>query len=183
MEGLVSPSNPFPKHEYLTHVFNFLSLDPTVSGTESKVRLIPKSRDLMLTWSCVGFLTHMAMTGYSVVALQSQNKDKAEALIHYAKVLYDNQPQFLKDSFPLKKGYRLEDFPRDRLDFANGSTMVGIPEGADQIRSSHPTALLMDEAGFQPEGRGAYDTAYHACGYMILLSTAWPSFFSELCVN
>ena len=137
----------------------------------------------MMTWGCVGFLTHLGMTEFAKVALQSQNKDKSEELVHYAKVLYDNQEDWIKRQFPLRNGYKIDDFPRDRLEFANGSVIFGIPEGADQVRSFHPTALLMDEAAFQPEGKDAYDTAWHACEYIILLSTAYPSWFANHILN
>lgn len=182
--GLSGPFNPFPNYPYFEDVFRFLSQNPTISQTTSKVRIIAKSRDLMLTWACVGKLTHMAMTKPSkIIAFQSQNKDKAEALVHYAKVLWENQEPYLKYEFPLKSGMRMDDFPMDKFEFANGSKIFGIPEGGDQIRSFHPTVLLMDEAAFQPEGQGAYDTAYHACEYEILLSTVWPGWFQEICTN
>ncbi len=183
MVGANGPYQPFPRHPYFDHVFDFLSMNPLVAQTTSKVRNIPKSRDLMLTWSCLGFLTHLAMTGFSKVAFQSQNKDKAIELIRSSKVLYDQQPQFLKDEFPLKAGYRIEDFPMESYEYGNGSVIFGVPEGADAIRSFHPTALLMDECAFQPEGRDAYDTAYHACGYIILLSTAAPTWFAAQVLN
>lgn len=181
--GFDSPNNPFPSHHYFDEVFRFLDRDPRICGFHSKVRNIIKSRDLMITWACVGFLTQMAMTEFSKVALQSQNKDKSEELIHYAKVLYDNQEPWLKQRFPLKSGYTINDFPKDRLEFGSGSVLFGIPEGADQIRSFHPTALLMDESDIQPEGKDAYDTAWHACEYIVLLSTPKNGWYTHHILN
>ena len=61
-----------------------------------------------------------------------------------------------------------------KLEFANGSRIVGIPEGADQIRSFHPWGLLMDEAAFQPEAGEAYDAAVPVCQKIIVVSSAGP---------
>src|ERR1700737_2599195 len=60
-----------------------------------------------------------------------------------------------------------------KLEFANGSRIIGIPEGADQIRSYHPRRLLMDEAAFQPEAGEAYDAAVPVC-QKIVVSSAGP---------
>src|SRR5262249_48128751 len=40
------------------------------------------------------------------------------------------------------RGWRLKEQAALKLEFANGSRIVGIPEGADQIRSFHPWGLL-----------------------------------------
>src|SRR5215813_11131860 len=83
---------------------------------------------------------------------------------------------------------RLSDFPLAKplreqaalkLEFANGSRIVGIPEGADQIRSFHPWGLLMDEAAFQPEAGEAYDAAVPVCQKIIVVSSAGPGWFAD----
>jgi hypothetical protein len=58
-----------------------------------------------------------------------------------------------------------------KLEFANGTRIIGIPEGADQIRSYHPWGLLMDEAAFQPEAGEAYDAAVPVCQKIIVVSS------------
>jgi hypothetical protein len=65
----------------------------------------------------------------------------------YEKTLYDEQEEPLKRRFPLAKPLKQQAVLR--LEFANGSRIIGIPEGADQIRSYHPWGLLMDEAAFR----------------------------------
>jgi hypothetical protein len=65
------------------------------------------------------------------------------------------------------------------LEWANGSRIVGIPEGADQIRSYHPWGLLMDEAAFQPQAGEAYDAAVPVCERIVVLSSAGPGWFAE----
>src|SRR5215469_17303223 len=52
--------------------------------------IIEKSRDLMISWLCVGFFTHAAMTNdQREVLFQSQREDKAAELVDYAKTLYE----------------------------------------------------------------------------------------------
>ncbi len=181
--GAKTPNSPFPTHPYFDEVFRFLSRDPKICGFESKVRNIIKARDLMITWACVGFLTHLAMTEFAKISFQSQNENKSRDLIKYAKVLYDNQEPWLKLRYPLKEGYSINDFPMDQLEFQSGSLIQGIPQGGDQVRASHPTGLLMDEADIQPEGKDAYDTAWHACEYIILLSTPKQGWYTNHILN
>jgi len=57
--------------------------------------------------------------------------------------------------------------------------IVGIPEGADQIRSFHPWGLLMDEAAFQPAAGEAYDAAVPVCQKIIVVSSAGPGWFAD----
>jgi len=95
--------------------------------------IIEKSRDLMISWLCVGFFTHAAMTNdQPEVLFQSLKEDKAAELVDYAKTLYEEQDQQFKRRFPLAKPLREQ--AALRLEFGNGSRITGILEGADQIR-------------------------------------------------
>ena len=59
---------------------------------------------MMLSWLCVGFFTHSAMTNdQREVLFQSQKEDKAAELVDYAKTLYEQQDEALKRQFPLAK--------------------------------------------------------------------------------
>jgi formate hydrogenlyase transcriptional activator len=63
----------------------------------SPVSFIEKSRDMMMSWFCVGYFTHAAMTNdQREVLFQSQKEDKAAELVDYAKTLYDQQDERLK---------------------------------------------------------------------------------------
>jgi hypothetical protein len=142
------------------------------------VLFIEKSRDLMISWLCVGFFTHAAMTNPErEVLFQSQKEDKAAELIDYARTLYEQQDEALKRQFPLAKP--LKEQSALKLEFANGSRIIGIPEGADQIRSFHPWGLLMDEAAFQPEAGEAYDAAVPVCEKILVVSSAGPGWFAD----
>lgn len=169
--GANSPYRPFPDKPYFRPIVNVFQQDA--------VTFIAKSRDMMLSWLCVGYLTHACMTTEGIEALvQSQTEDKAAELVGYAKCLYEQQPEELKAAYPLETSSLQSSL---ELNFANHSRIIGIPHGADKIRSYHPWALLIDEAAFMPEAGEAYDEAVSACQKIIVLSSAGPGWFEEVC--
>ena len=143
-ECRTSPYEPFPRYDYLAILFEILDA--------GRIVWIEKSRDMMVSWACVAYLTLKAMTTPECgVLFQTQKENKAIQLVKYAKCLYDQQPDFLREAFPLTKPTR--DQPALSLEFKHGGYISGIPGGADQIRSYHPYGYLNDESSFQPEGR------------------------------
>lgn len=167
----LSPYERFPHKEYFAYIFAMLE--------QERIVWIEKSRDLMISWTCVAFLTLKAMTMPECqVLMQTQTKEKAIQLVDYAKCLYSQQEPFLRDAFPLTKP--IERMRQDELTFASGSEMVGIPGGASQIRSYHPWGSLLDEASFVPEAGECYNEALAAAnGSIILNSSAGPGWYAD----
>jgi transposase-like protein len=142
------------------------------------ILLIEKSRDMMISWLCVGLFTHAAMTTAGIeILFQSQKEEKAHELVGYARTLYHRQSETIRNKYPLKRGRQ----PAGVLEFANGSRIIGIPGGGDQIRSYHPWGLFQDEAAFMPEAGEAYDHAVPVCQKIVVVSSAGPGWFSEQC--
>jgi len=164
--GRPSPYEPFPKYDYFAYVFALIDLE--------RVTWFEKSRNMMLSWACVAYLTLRAMkTPECGILFQTQKEDKVIQLIDYAKCLYRNQEPWLQEAFPLKKS--IEKQPELKLEFANGSYIAGIPGGADQIRSYHPLGYLNDESSFQPEAGECYNEALAVVkGKIIFNSSAGP---------
>jgi len=172
--GFPTPYRPFPQKPYFQPVLEEMDRE--------SVLFIEKSRDLMISWSCVGFFTHKAQTTpQREVLFQSQKEEKAWELIEYAKVLYARQHPKLRERFPLSKPLNRQ--PVSSLEFANGSILRGIPEGADQVRSYHPWGLLMDEAAFQPKAGESYDHSVSVCQKIIVLSSVGPGWFSDFATD
>ena len=74
----------------------------------------------MVSWACVAYLTLKAMTIPECgVLFQTQKENKAIQLVDYAKCLYDRQPGFPRDAFPLTK--RTKDQSALSLHFGEGS--------------------------------------------------------------
>ncbi len=170
-EGRERPDEHFPPHSYLGHLFAFLDLRDVV--------WIEKSRDLMISWACVAYLTLKAMkTPHCGVLFQTQKDKKVIQLVDYAKTLWQNSDPRIKEAFPLTK--RLERQSAHELHFANGSYIIGIPGGADQVRSYHPWGYLNDESSFQPDAGECYNEAISAvAGKIIFNSSAAPGWYAD----
>ena len=69
------------------------------------------------------------------------------------------------------------------MNFREGNRIVGIPHGADKIRSYHPTALFIDEAAFIPDADASFNEAIAAVQKIVVLSSAGPGFFEDVCVS
>ncbi len=171
VEGRPTPYEPFPKYQYMEEVCVINDLE--------RIIWWEKSRDMMLTWACVAYLTLKAMTRPECgVLFQTQKEDKAIQLVEYAKCLYDRQPDFLREAFPLTKPTK--DQPALSLEFKHGGYISGIPGGADQIRSYHPWGYLNDESSFQPEAGECYNEALSAVkGKIIFNSSAGPGWYAD----
>jgi len=92
--GAARPYIGFPDKPYFRPLIRSFESEPVV--------FVKKSRDLMLSWLCVGFFTHSAMVNdQREVLFQSQKEDKAAELIDYAKTLYEQQDEPIRRHFPL----------------------------------------------------------------------------------
>jgi len=170
--GAIGAYRPFPNKPHFRPLLEIIKSESIV--------FIEKSRDMMLSWLCVGYFTHSCMTTESIeVLFQSQTEEKAAELVEYAKCLYERQHSHLKAAYPLAEGTSQQSSLE--LSFANGSRIIGIPHGADKVRSYHPWALLMDEAAFMPEAGEAYDEAVSACQKIVVVSSAGPGWFELMC--
>jgi hypothetical protein len=172
--GARSPYRSFPDKPYFRHILDVLQRE--------KVVFCVKSRDLMLSWLIVGFFVHDCMTHPGVeVLFQSQTEEKAAELVEYAGCLYERQDDDIKSRYPLAQP--LSKQSSLELNFRDGNRIVGIPHGADKIRSYHPTALFIDEAAFIPDADASFNEAIAAVQKIAVLSSAGPGFFEEVCVS
>jgi hypothetical protein len=166
-----SPYEPFPRAKYFEYLFDGLDLE--------RIVWIEKSRDLMISWACVAYLTRHAMVvPRRGVLFQTQKKEKVVQLVDYAKCLYEQQDDRLKQAFPLAKPLRAQS--AYSLVFAHGGYIQGIPGGADQIRSYHPWGYLNDESSFQPDAGECFNECLSAVrGKIIFNSSAGPGWFAD----
>ena len=88
------------------------------------------------------------------------------------------QDDRLKAAFPLAKPMRSQS--AKSLYFAHGGYILGLPGGADQIRSYHPWGYLNDESSFQADAGECYNEALAAVkGKIIFNSSAGPGWFAD----
>jgi len=170
-EGRPSPMEPFPQYEYFKHAFEIMDL--------GRITLWEKSRDMMLSWACVAYLERFAMTMPSCgILFQTQKEDKVVQLIKYAKTLWTNSDPRIRQEIRLAKPMGRQS--KYELLFDNGSYIVGIPGGADQIRSLHPFGYFNDESSFQADAGECYaESLAVVSGKIIFNSSAGPGWYSD----
>jgi hypothetical protein len=170
-EGRPGPYESFPDDEYFEDIFGMME--------HERISWFEKSRDMMVSWTCVAYFTLQAMrVPQRGVLFQTQKYDKVVQLIEYAKCLYRRQPDWLREAFPLAKP--IDRQPKNSLEFAHGGYVLGIPGGANQIRSYHPWGYLNDETAFQPEAGECYNEALSvAKGKIVLNSSAGPGWYAD----
>jgi hypothetical protein len=172
------PYARFPDWPYFPRLFELM---------RSERRLfLPKSREMGLSWAVIADSVHLCQWNPNThVIIQSEKETKSIDLVvgqgipGYGRVLWEQQDEYLKILHPLTK--RIEDMPGNLLTWANGSSIRGVPAGADQIRQYHPARFVMDEAAFLPEAAASYDTAEAVASQIIVVSSAGPSWFGMVC--
>jgi hypothetical protein len=172
------PYAKFPDKPYFPKLFWLL---------RNKKRLfIPKSRDMMVSWAVMGYLTWTAQWyGPQHIIVQTQREDKAKDLVSgidvpgYVRTLYEQQDDFLKVLHPT---------PRPPSEMAglvftwtNGSKIEGVPSGAEQIRQYHPAIVFFDEAAYLDDFLGSLGAAEPVATQIIAVSSAAPSDFGDIC--
>jgi hypothetical protein len=114
---------------------------------------------------------------------QSDDSTKTLDLVERAFFIWDNQPSFLKNIHPaaVSAGQTRSGILRVP---SLVSTILGFPQGADQIRQYHPSGVFVDEAAFQVEAEAAFAAvkpAIGAGGRYTAVSSANPGWFMQAC--
>lgn len=148
--------------------------------------LYRKAENMMISWAAVGYAVWKCQFfERQHVIVQAQKEGKVAELIKgtgnpgYAATLHQRQPEWLKKLHPLLKP--LAEMPATMISWSNGSTLRGIPQGADQIRMFHPTLYLVDEAAFIDDFEQSYGAALAVAAQIIAVSSAAPSYFGDVC--
>lgn len=171
---LRSPIKQFPKHEYLRYA--------TDLWMKEKLTAWPKSRRMIMSWMAVWWHLWLAMfhEGASVY-FQSETEKKSDELIERAEFIRSHihsSELILPKLKGGKKTYCAMVWP------GLYSQILGVAQGANQLRGPTATALLFDECAFWQEGRASIVAAkptVEGGGRVTLISSANPSFFKEIC--
>lgn len=170
-EGCASPYEPFPDKPYFEPMLDLIH--------DQEITFVEKSRDMMASWAIVGYFTWQAMLvpGRECI-FQTLVDAKAIELVDYAKCLYDNQPLWLREAFPLVKPSIKQ--ASNTLEFKNGGSIFSVPGGADKLRSYHPWGYMNDESAFQPDAGTCYSDALGmGAAKLVFNSSAGIGWFSD----
>lgn len=164
------PYKPFPDKIYLKTAVRTWENEPLL--------LVPKSRQIMMSWTMVALHLHLAITERAqLIFFQSKKEEDAAKLVDRAFGIFERLPDFVKEKYPVEKKYSYLAFPE------HDSRIEGIAQGSHQIRSNVASAILSDEMAFQPEAEDAFVAALPAIeggGRFVGISSAAPSFFQQL---
>lgn len=158
----------FPRKSYFDVLFRYLS--------ENERIFVPKTREMVTSWSVMAYATHRAQWFKAEVVVQTDSEDKAKQLVAYAECLYRNQNDFLKVLHPLAG-----EASQLSIEWKDGGRVFGIPKGEHKIRMFHPTIYIMDEAAFLPEAEQCYNAAHPVAKQIIAISSAGPGWFGDEC--
>jgi len=165
-----TPVKPFPKAHWLKEI--------THEWQEHRLLLVAKSRRMTVSWLMAYLHLWLAMFHPGVAAfLVSESERKSAELISRCEFMFDHIP----DSVMLKPQKRskhcLLEFP------GLNSYIMGIPEGADQLRGYTATALFFDEFAFwerPTESLGAARPCIDGGGRVSIISSPQEGPFYDL---
>lgn len=162
------PVAPFPKKDYFVDLLQIMM--------DSKRLFIPKSREMMTSWLTCGYIAWMCQWFEHIEwILQTEKEDKVVELVNYCRILYRRQEPWMRERVTLRVDNATE------LVLSNGSHIVGVPKGANQIRLFHPYGVMFDEAAFLPEFSDCYNTVHPVAKKIIAVSSAAPGPFAVEC--
>lgn len=155
-----NPIKPFPEKDYIKFIVDV--------WLKHKLLLVPKSRQMMLSWIMVAlYLWDTQFHRGRLTFFQSKKADDANDLVKRAKLIWDNEPTFLKSYYENGQLKRLVCNPQNQGQHVYCSLALpdihseirGIPEGGDVIRMHTASGILSDEMAFQPEAKSAFTAA------------------------
>lgn len=178
-----NPIRPFPREkEYIQLLIIFLLHFPVLA--------IPKSRQMMVSWTVAAFNVWAAWRrDMSLLLYQTKKEDDAKAMVSKGdKDPTGGRMSFIINHLPGNIGDpQVRIGPGNKINelvHKNGSRIVGVPQGGDQVRSYTPTVFTADEMAFQDEAESAWNAIQPAVakgGRVIAISTVNAgSFFNEM---
>ena len=138
--------------------------------------LIPKSREMMTSWSVCLYLGWLCQWRAGTTAVvQTLKETKAEELLRYVAILTENQEPFLQERHKVRRSVALE------IEWENGSRLFGIPGGEHQIRMFHPFVAVFDEMAFMVDAEQCFNAVAPVAKQIIAVSSANPGWMGDQC--
>ena len=161
----------FPDKEYQSHICKVWLM--------YNILAIPKTRRMMLTWTMLALHLWAAIfRPNSAVFVQSKKADDSDFLIG------DKRMKFIYDHLPGGYNWPTCRYKQYNLEFGNGSYVMAIGQGADQLRQYTASFIMCDEMAFwewAEDTWGALKPTIQGGGKVTLISSAGPGFFQRIC--
>lgn len=131
---------------------------------------------MMTSWLMCGYIAWMCQWFPHIQwIMQTEKEDKVVELVNYCRILYRRQQRWMSEKVSVATDNATE------LILSNGSHIIGIPKGVNQIRLYHPYGVMFDEAAFLPEFKDCYHTAHPVAKQIVAVSSAGPGWFADMC--
>lgn len=143
---------PLPDKDYLRLLINEYEQEDRI--------LIPKSRQLLLTWSWAAYGLAWCLTRkHILVVYQTKREEDSIGFMNRVHFLYRHLPPRVQE---LRQA-NLDN--SSKIEFGKSDCRFwGIPQGADIIRSNTVSLLFSDEVNFQPNARATLRAATPSLG-------------------
>jgi len=167
-KGWKSPHRTLPPKRYLQTLAHYLWAERFV--------VIPKSRQMMVTWLVAGYILGDAMfTGGRLYMFQSQDEAQAVAVLRDRLMgAYDRLTEFAPWlATPVVR--RADTYVR----FANGSVLRAVAHGAHQLQSHTPSWWIADEFQLHEDAAESYGYALACCERITCIGSADFGFMYE----
>lgn len=168
-----SPEKLFPNKPHILFTIRVWQREKTL--------LVPKSRQMSMTWLFCGLYLHEAMFyNHRLTFFQSKKESDANELILRTYHMYSSLPGWMQEYSPAERAHCRIDFERAK------SRINGIPQGADHIRGFQPSGVFSDEAAYQVEVEkmlASIRPAIRSGGRLTMTSSLAPSHFEQMCLD
>jgi tellurite resistance-related uncharacterized protein len=152
------PVAHFPKYPYFECLLKYVLEEPTL--------FIIKSREMMTSWLICAYVAWMTQWFPHIFwLLQTEKEDKVQELVNYCRILYRRQPEWMQRKNPIVVDNVSE------IRRANGSRVLGVPKGENQVRLYHPHGYVIDEAAFLPEAEQCFNAVRPVARQIIAVSS------------
>lgn len=146
---------PIPPLDYCRVVLNILCTERLI--------VIPKSRQVMITWLVCAYLIARAITRRNqLIVYQTKREEDALSFMSRVYFMYDHLPGWIRQIRPRTLPPKENKY---KLELTSQSSKIwGIPSGADIIRSNTVSIFFSDEVNFQPEAKASLRAAGPSLG-------------------
>ena len=147
---------------------------------------VPKSRRMMATWLYLGLHLHAALFHpHSAIFVQSKKEQDSAFLIGPERMEF-MYTRLIKD-FPLHPWPTVNiKLGPPLMKFSNGSWVMGIGQGPDQLRQYTASYVMLDEVAFWAYARatwGSLKPIMEGGGKITAISSMDAGFFADLCAG
>ncbi len=168
----------FPDKEYLAYICEVWQ--------KQNILAIPKTRRMMLSWIMLALHLWAALFHDQLAIFIQSKKEKDSAFLmsdERLMFIYDHLPQGYSWPKIIKKNGGPDGVGYSYIKFNNGTYIMAVGQGADQMRGYTASYVMLDEMAFWEQAEASWASLKQTIqgkGKVVLISSAGPGFFQRL---